>query len=596
MLYNGRMRIIRKLIPALFLFFVLTAFSANADVLGQNQQFFINSQYDSESRNTVVATLRHISDRAYFYVADEYWNSTDANTRNWIISRVQAIGQEFDSRIYPLETQFFGSEPNPGVDGDPRVTFVLAPLLENVGGYYDSANQYVKRVSSNSNEREMIYLNVGEIGNPVRVLSFLAHEFQHLISFNQKEKLRNAADDVWLNELRSEYAVTLLGYNGDFNGSHLQRRSQAFLDEPHDSLTEWKNLRADYGQIGMLGQYLAEHWSPQVIAGTLKNNLAGVSSLNESLARNGFTDNFLDVYRNWLIANILNGDSNVSKWGYIRDELKKIQVVPTKIISNLGDEAIFALTDTIKDWQGRWYGVANFSAGRSDVLKITFLSSSLTSFQIAYIVFKSDGSKDAHVFYPTPRSDAVYLTGINTDFGRVVVIPIKKDKFSGFTSNESPVKLTTVFERITSTSVSMPIINPPVAALDSESLSHTTDSPRLNLPDGSLIRAENDYKVYIIQGKWRRHILSPEIFKFYAHLGFDKVKTIPRSVLDQYNESSLIRYASAERVYAVDQSGKRKWLNMSPQQFSASGYNWDAVFSVNLRELQFYTLGPKITQ
>ena len=138
----------------------------------------------------------------------------------------------------------------------------------------------------------MVYLNITALGDQRKINAFLAHEFQHLISFNQKEILRNVADDTWLNELRSEYAVTLLGYNDNFASSDLEKRLQAFIESPSDSLTEWKNLPADYGQISLFGEYLAEHWSPQVIADTLKTSSVGMASINDALKQNGFSDSF----------------------------------------------------------------------------------------------------------------------------------------------------------------------------------------------------------------------------------------------------------------------------------------------------------------
>ena len=178
-------------------------FNARADILGHGQQFFISSQYDAQSRTVINSTLRYVSERAYFYVANDYWDGVGTAARSQAIDQIKLLAQEFDGRIYPTETQFFGSEPNPGIDGDPRITILLTPLIENAGGYYDTTNQYQPVSARNSNQREMIYLNVNELASTSKMFAFLAHEFQHLISFNQKENLRRISDDIWLNELRS---------------------------------------------------------------------------------------------------------------------------------------------------------------------------------------------------------------------------------------------------------------------------------------------------------------------------------------------------------------------------------------------------------
>ena len=118
-----------------------------------------------------------------------------------------------------------------------------------------------------------------------------------------------------------------------------------------------------------------------------------------------------------------------------------------------------------------------------------------------------------------------------------------------------------------------------------------------NFPDGSLIRARGDYKVYVIKGKWRRHIINSKIFSLYPGLlGFNKVQEVEPAVLAQYQESDLVRYVNSKQVFSVDGSGKRHWLNMTGEQFSASGRSWDAVFTINSRELNYYPLGQPISK
>lgn len=583
------------------LVFFTFAFSASADTLGQGQRFFISPQYEAQSRSAITATLRQVSDRAYFYIADDYWNTVSEPARNQRLAQIEALAKEFDGRIYPIETQFFGSEPNPGIDNDPRITILLTPLIENAGGYFDTANQYPIVETPSSNQREIIYLNIGELANQGKMFAFLAHEFQHLISFNQKEKLRNISDDIWLNELRSEYAPTLLGYNDTYEGSHLQRRARALANDPSDSLTEWKNLPADYGQIGLFGEYIAEHWSPQVIADTLKNKSAGFSSLAESLASNGFNETFLDVFRNWLVANFLNDSSVDNKLGYLKTNLGNFRVASTQTINALDENVVFATSDSIKDWQGRWYDISQLAAGQKNVLKITFNSPSLASFYVSYLIFKPDGSYQVYAFNPTPSLETLHIPGIGGDVSRVVLMPIKKDKFSGFSSNELPVSLTLAFERVASISSTAPTPSPilnqtaPARVVDSQPAT-SNQQPATNLSDGSLIRARGDYKVYIINGNWRRHIISPKIFNFYTGLGFNKVQEVDPSVLSQYRESDFVRYAGSRRVYSIDKSGTRHWLNMGGDQFAASGRSWDAIFLVNSRELNFYKIGVSLTK
>lgn len=596
---NNRAKLIAV---SIFILFV-SVYGASADTLGDNRQFFIRPEYDAKGRTIVNATLRNISERAYFYIEDKYWNELGLVAQADAMARISALANEFDSKIYPQETLFFGQESNPGIDNDPRIVVILAPLVENTGGYYDTSNQFPRDHVPQSNARDMIYLNALALSNESKIFAFLTHEFQHLISFNQKELLRKVDEDIWLNEMRSEYAITHLGYNQNFAGSHLERRVNAFVNEPSDSLTEWKNLPPDYGQIGLFGLYIAEQFSPKVIADTLKTNSSGVISINESLAANGFADKFDDIFARWIAANFLNDTSAHPSLGYKNDDLKNLRLNPSRSFIGLGDNVIYNISDSFKDWQGRWYELSNFTNGQTKALKLKFISPSLTSFKIYYLTFSDWSSISFSSFEPTLKSDSLYIEDLDK-INRVAIIPVKKDKLSGFGSKEIPVDLTISAERVVSVPADSHYGSTAKADLFRSSTPATIVSsspianyqpPTTNFPDGALIRAQGDPKVYIIKDKWRRHIVSLEIFKFYPHLGFDKVQVVSPEILEQYQESRLVRYPGSRRVYEVDSAARRHWLNMTGDQFIASGRSFDSVFLVNEKELKFYKIGASIT-
>ncbi len=59
----------------------------------------------------------------------------------------------------------------------------------------------------------MVYLNATFYTNPRRIYSFVAHEFTHLVDFNQKRLIRGVDEEVWLNELKAEYGASYSGYD-----------------------------------------------------------------------------------------------------------------------------------------------------------------------------------------------------------------------------------------------------------------------------------------------------------------------------------------------------------------------------------------------
>ena len=130
----------RKFSSFFILFFILCfSFSSGvyADSLNQNAVFSINSDYEYSGRSQVSATLKKISDKAYWYVSDEYWNRISPFEKSIFLQELDELASEFDDRIYPLETQFWGSEPKPGIDNDSRVTVLITQLVDYAGGYFD---------------------------------------------------------------------------------------------------------------------------------------------------------------------------------------------------------------------------------------------------------------------------------------------------------------------------------------------------------------------------------------------------------------------------------------------------------------------------
>ena len=392
-----------------------------------------------------------------------------------------------------------------------------------------------------SNEREIIYLNVDAINEQRKIFGFLAHEFQHMISYNEKELLRNSEDDIWLNELRSEYAVTLLGYNDEYAGSSIERRLSHFIKEPYDSLTEWKNLSPDYAHIALFGQYLAEQSSLNVIAGTLKNNLPGIRSINESLKQNGFNKNFLEIYGSWLLANIVNDRAQNPAFGFSRDKLSDFTVKPNNTLQDLGNDNTFEITDILKDWSPGWHEIFSFRTGPgqddSDILKIEFNSSSLSSFRVIFLTVDAEGTLSVEKFEPSADNYTAYFSGVNERFNKIVIMPFKKDRLSGFGSNEVPVDFIFSLRRLDALPDGISALNEVADILTTPAEIPGSEFPLFKptsvkqFPNGSLIRARGDVKVYVINDGWRRHIVSPEIFNFYPHLGFDKVIEVEPDVI-----------------------------------------------------------------
>ena len=637
-------------------FFVLTSV-VQAASLGEQVNFYVDSSYDATGRSQLSASLQVIGQNVYFYVEDDYWNRLNGLNKSSLRRTLENLADEFDQVIYPKERAIFGSEWSPGIDDDERITVLITQLISRAGGYINTHDEYPQSQISTSNQREMIYLNVSSVSSNNNK-AYLAHEFQHLISFYQKTVLYGLEEEVWLNEARSEYAPTVCGYNDIYSASYLADRVDTFLDYPSDSLTEWKNKTNDYGVAGLFLHYLVDHYGREVLTKMTLNNKVGIASINQALADLGYSETFSDIFADWAIANYLN-DCQISpenKYCYLNDNptYQRLHVHYSASYSGFPN-LIVSRSSSIKDWAPYWY---RFRQGtpqttERDTLKLEFAgSTNRGDFQVPYIVTDQDGQTTVRsISLDNQQRGAVYIPDFTSQNKSVILIPINQYKKSGFRSNEP----TSLFSfTASSLAASPPVINGLSPASGStaggleitvqgENLSSVeqivfgqaaitdfeviddqtitfiapahsagsvniiltnTDGEQTSLadaftysegyPEGSLIRARGGYRVYIIKNGYRRWIQSAQIFEAYGHLRWGDVIEVRPDELADYQEAWLIRADGDRRVYAVNADGTKHWLNMTAEQFTLSGHLWEMVYLVNSFERDFYRTGSDV--
>ena len=532
---------------------------ATADVQGQNVNFVVNNDFDKFGRSSMSATLRHTGGNAYFYADDDYWGNLDVFERQELLSGIERLSSEFDLNIYPAETSFWGQEARPGVDGDNRITILLEQLKSGNGGYFSTSNGYSKKIAPESNEREMIVISAGSITGPYAKL-FLAHEFQHLISFGQKELLRDVIEDVWLNELRSEYSVTLVGYNNVFKDSNIERRAETFFNNPSDSLTEWPNVSLDYSLTALLAEYISDGYGADFLRETLQTNLAGIPSINNALTGRSSSDRFIDIFGGWLAANYINDGSINSEFSYSKPDLKNFKASPQRLTILSGSEsAVFDYS--LKPWQV--YGHKFLASGALAGDRAIKLSPAFNS-KFAYADNLGRFSVLDKDFYVNDPGGLQYF----------FIFPINDKKISDFGKEEiqSFLTLNVAFEE-------------KVLGVDFGSA----------LKDGALIKKARESEIYVIEGKYKRY-LRPEIISLYGHLDAAQAIEVDDAVFNSYTTANYIRHVNEEQVYAVWPDGTKHWLNITPQQWDASGRDWGAIFIINDLELNAYAIGADIVR
>jgi len=592
--FSAKKKIVLALLISSGVFIICFSHAFAAEELNKNVNFYLDSQYDSSNRTEATATLKKVSGDAYFYIEDNYWNGLTADQKNSYLSNVDKLANEFDNTIYPKLTQFFGPEWNPGIDNDARITILLTKLKSTAGGYFNEQDEKSQTSDPKSNMREMIYLNSDQVSNTL-IYGLLAHEMQHLISWNQKVRIRGLQDDVWLNELRSEYAPTVCGYDSDYVGSNLERRVEDFLANPFDSLTEWKGDKFDYPSVNLFGHYLAEQFGDNIIGMTAQNDAVGISSVEQAIKDKGYNLNFSKAFNQWTIASYLN-DLSISGgiYGYKNIYLKG-NVFVSPITYSIVSANVINISQDVKDWAPYWYRFINKqdSSAVAKDLEIEFEGATNNgNFNLLYVVDYKDQSQGPIIgsLNLVNQKGTIKIPDFKSTVDSVTIIISNQFKRTNFTSNDP----STPFNLSIATTIFTGTVNPPASG-------DYAKPEDYGLKEGDLIRAKGDFDVFIInEYGYKRLFLNPTIFNMYGHLGgWSAVKTVDPEVRDAFKTSNFYRYSESPKVYELEvtggDTGKLHWLNITGDQFLSSGAKPESIFTINKSELNWYPKGADMT-
>ncbi|MBF0407865.1 MAG: hypothetical protein HQM10_10955 [Candidatus Riflebacteria bacterium] len=289
----------------------------------------------------VTAVLRKISNNSYLYV--EKGQEVEEDVLN-------GIAQKFDEVIYPKDRFYFGSEPKPGIDGDNRVTILMLDIKDGwepgkgyVGGYFFPLNEYSTKDFAQSNEREMVYLDMypSDPKDP-EYLGVVAHEFQHLIHWNNDPK-----EDKWINEGCSQLSFNVCGYPHP-------GQIMAFAQNPDHNLAKWDNTVDGYGAVYLFFYYMTQKYQP--LSGVLSKEIVldqgkSIEGLNSALNKVGITVDFKKLFSDWIVANIVSDPSiNNGKYGYD-------QTLPVKVLSKTiaAETTAAPVKEAVQGWSADYF-------------------------------------------------------------------------------------------------------------------------------------------------------------------------------------------------------------------------------------------------
>ncbi len=256
--------------------------------VGDSQEFIL-IDLEAPSQYRISASVRLITDHAYFFVEDGLEFSSGA---------LETAAANFEASVYPRVTAAFGKEWSPGVDGDPRIT-ILHANLRGAGGYVTASDEFPVAAVPYGNEREMLYLHASALSSSAAYYDALAaHEFQHLVHQNA-----DPDEDAWVNEGLSQVAAETFG-GGVAN-------VQPFLLTPDTQLNDWPaegDTAVHYAASQLFVSYLLDRFGGREQAFRLvqvpEDSVVGVAAYLQP-----FGVTFLDVFADWLAANYLDEES-----------------------------------------------------------------------------------------------------------------------------------------------------------------------------------------------------------------------------------------------------------------------------------------------
>jgi immune inhibitor A len=285
-----------------------TTSGTRAYQVGDVETFMVGDRWTQAEAELVA-----MSEHAYFWVETGHIGDRDAYQR----------AAELFEQAYPIEQRYFGSEQSPGVDGDPRIFILHASGIDALG-FFSPPDQVTQAVDASSNEHEMVYMsldNVGQIGGDL-YMATLTHEFQHMIQSNNDPNEMN-----WVDEGLAQMAELLTGYPG-------YAEDRVYLRNTGVPLNYWNAYGDDgpsYAANFLFWLYLWEQLGDDFFNQAAHDSGEGLMAVEETLQAFGSERDMHEVFSDWTVANLAD-DTATGDGRYGYDNFEAGDVCPLREI------------------------------------------------------------------------------------------------------------------------------------------------------------------------------------------------------------------------------------------------------------------------
>lgn len=264
--------------------------------IGAKKSFWIMNT-DTTQMTSIEATLRYVGDHVYIWIQDEV---------NYREASVKTLGDTIDQDIVPTNREFFGTEWNPGVDGDERFYVLYARGLgTTIAGYYSSSDEVHPDAHPYSNAHEMFLISADNVRLEDKyILGTIAHEYQHMIHWHLDKN-----EETWVNEGFSMLAEQVNGYNaGGFDWNYMQNSDI--------QLNDWDGGDADnsahYGSSYLFMSYFLDRFGEEAtkkLVAHKENGFIAMDTVAKELnlinpdTNKPYTG--VEIFADWAVANLL---------------------------------------------------------------------------------------------------------------------------------------------------------------------------------------------------------------------------------------------------------------------------------------------------
>jgi len=367
--------------------------------------------------------------------------------KNYARLKLKEMADQFDAVIYPKIREHFGSEAD--IDGDPKVYILLDDIRDGSGsfrGYFWAGNQFPRTSQALSNEKELLNIDLfpSFVLAQTDTYGTLAHEFTHMVIFNENYRVENGqliGMQRWLEEALTQYAQHL--YDGKFT-SNLDE----FIKKPDTILAEdrivdvWlgSSPYANYGASFLWMYYLVEKYGGSNLPGFLKaivrNRDGGMGSIDAVLQTYNLDSK--KVFEDWVIANYLDKTRkrdgqllNSGKWGYLVDNdfneannIGKYERLPVKFAEKvILTEQVTARSSNVNPWAADYVEIS----GNTGNLNLAFDGDNSGQFRAAVIKRGSQIDPAVDFIYLDDRqagNTIIQNYGYNNAYENLVLVPM----------------------------------------------------------------------------------------------------------------------------------------------------------------------------